>query len=141
MSAIIDSTIWVYKIDLEDRGQAPSQICTVQNKKSGNLHYLKFRQTLRYSLLSYQLMQMQKVDNLLEPLIGRWRELDANRDGFLQIGVEIPFRAELQRLARRERSRTGKLPTLEGTWDRYRQEIIAQSALESSRERRESPFS
>ena len=90
-------------------------------------------------------MQMQKVDeSCLNLLIGRWRELDANRDGFLQIGVEIPSAeqvVELQRLARRERSRTGKLPTLEGIWDRYRQEIIAQSALESSRERRESPFS
>ena len=90
-------------------------------------------------------MQMQKVDeSCLNLLIGRWRELDANRDGFLQIGVEIPSAeqvVELQRLARRERSRTGKLPTLEGTWDRYRQEMIVQSALESSRERKESSFS
>ena len=89
----------------------------------------------------FKLLQMQKVDERsLNQLIDRWRSLDENGDGYLQVGVEIPSAAmvpEIRRLARRERARAagnengngngngvGALPSLEAIWNDYRGEVI-----------------
>ena len=118
VDAIIDSTIYVHRIDLDGDGRV---------SESG---YVLFK-----------LLQMQKVDERsLNQLIDRWRSLDENGDGYLQVGVEIPSAAmvpEIRRLARRERARAagnengngngngvGALPSLEAIWNDYRGEVI-----------------
>jgi hypothetical protein len=73
---ILESTEMVHKADIHGEGQVSES-----------------------SYILFMLLQMQKVDaRILDRLIDKFRELDLDRSGFLNVGVEIPSAAQLAEL-------------------------------------------